>query len=164
MCSGSTSRTPCGSSAATSSSSPSCRRVTRGTTGCATSSGTCATATASVRATKGCDVIIHTAALKQVSTTCSRLFRRTSSAPRTSSRRPGIDNEVPHTIQLSTDKAVNPVNLYGATKLAAEKIVTQGNAYAADSVARFANVRYGNVVGSRGSVVPIFVGQAGVAS
>ena len=61
---------------------------------------------------------------------------------------------------LSTDKAVNPVNLYGATKLCAEKIVTQGNAYAGDSAARFASVRYGNVVGSRGSVVPLFKAQA----
>jgi len=71
-----------------------------------------------------------------------------------------IENDVPLTLALSTDKAVNPVNLYGATKLAAEKIVVQGNAYAADSPARFANVRYGNVVGSRGSVVPIFMAQA----
>jgi UDP-N-acetylglucosamine 4,6-dehydratase len=61
---------------------------------------------------------------------------------------------------LSTDKAVNPVNLYGATKLCAEKIIVQGNAYAAHSNARFACVRYGNVVGSRGSVVPIFLKQA----
>jgi UDP-N-acetylglucosamine 4,6-dehydratase len=71
-----------------------------------------------------------------------------------------IDNEVPRTLLLSTDKAVNPVNLYGATKLCAEKIVTQGNAYAADSAARFSSVRYGNVVGSRGSVVPLFLKQA----
>jgi len=61
---------------------------------------------------------------------------------------------------LSTDKAVNPVNLYGATKLAAEKLITQANAYSGDSPARFANVRYGNVVGSRGSVVPLFRRQA----
>jgi UDP-N-acetylglucosamine 4,6-dehydratase/5-epimerase len=67
---------------------------------------------------------------------------------------------VPLTMALSTDKAVNPVNLYGATKLCQEKIITQGNAYAADSVARFACVRYGNVVGSRGSVVPLFEAQA----
>jgi UDP-N-acetylglucosamine 4,6-dehydratase len=71
-----------------------------------------------------------------------------------------IANQVPRTLLLSTDKAVNPVNLYGATKLCAEKIITQGNALAADSVSRFASVRYGNVVGSRGSVVPIFVQQA----
>ena len=67
---------------------------------------------------------------------------------------------MPLTIALSTDKAVNPVNLYGATKLCAEKIVAQGNAYAADSPARFACVRYGNVVGSRGSVIPLFKAQA----
>ena len=52
------------------------------------------------------------------------------------------------------------MNLYGATKLCAEKIVAQGNAYAADSPARFASVRYGNVVGSRGSVIPLFKAQA----
>ena len=71
-----------------------------------------------------------------------------------------IENHVPRTLALSTDKAVNPVNLYGATKLCAEKIITQGNAYAGDSPARFASVRYGNVVGSRGSVVPLFKQQA----
>ena len=71
-----------------------------------------------------------------------------------------IENDVPLTVNLSTDKAVNPVNLYGATKLAAEKIINQGNAYAADSRAHFASVRYGNVVGSRGSVVPLFKRQA----
>jgi UDP-N-acetylglucosamine 4,6-dehydratase len=71
-----------------------------------------------------------------------------------------IANDVPRTIAISTDKAVNPVNLYGATKLCAEKIVTQGNAYAADSPARLASVRYGNVLGSRGSVVPLFKSQA----
>ena len=67
---------------------------------------------------------------------------------------------MPLTIALSSDKAVNPVNLYGATKLCAEKIITQGNAYAGDSAARFASVRYGNVVGSRGSVIPLFKAQA----
>jgi UDP-N-acetylglucosamine 4,6-dehydratase len=71
-----------------------------------------------------------------------------------------IANDVPHTLALSTDKAVSPVNLYGATKLAAEKLFTQGNAYAADTPSRFANVRYGNVVGSRGSVIPLFLRQA----
>jgi UDP-N-acetylglucosamine 4,6-dehydratase len=70
-----------------------------------------------------------------------------------------IDNDVPLTIALSTDKAVNPVNLYGATKLCAEKIFAQANAYAPGG-SRFASVRYGNVVGSRGSVIPIFKQQA----
>ena len=71
-----------------------------------------------------------------------------------------IDNAVPLTIALSTDKAVNPVNLYGATKLCAEKIVAQAGVYAPGGDTRFASVRYGNVVGSRGSVVPIFKAQA----
>jgi UDP-N-acetylglucosamine 4,6-dehydratase len=71
-----------------------------------------------------------------------------------------IRNDVPKVLALSTDKAVNPVNLYGATKLCAEKIVSQGNAYAAESPSRFATVRYGNVVGSRGSVIPLFKRQA----
>jgi UDP-N-acetylglucosamine 4,6-dehydratase len=115
-----------------------------------------------VRATKGCDLIIHAAALKQVPACEYNPFEavQTNIMGAENVVAAAIENEVPHTIQLSTDKAVNPVNLYGATKLAAEKIVTQGNAYATDSVARFANVRYGNVVGSRGSVVPIFVKQA----
>ncbi len=60
---------------------------------------------------------------------------------------------------LSTDKAVNPVNLYGATKLAAEKLFVQSNAYAGGTATRFSCVRYGNVVGSRGSVVPVFLQQ-----
>ncbi len=62
-------------------------------------------------------------------------------------------------VALSTDKAVNPVNLYGATKLAAEKLIAQSNAYAGGKNARFSAVRYGNVVGSRGSVVPVFLKQ-----
>jgi FlaA1/EpsC-like NDP-sugar epimerase len=61
---------------------------------------------------------------------------------------------------LSTDKAVNPVNLYGATKLCAEKIVVQGNSYASHSLTKLSCVRYGNVAGSRGSVVPLFRQQA----
>jgi UDP-N-acetylglucosamine 4,6-dehydratase len=71
-----------------------------------------------------------------------------------------IENAVPLTIALSTDKAVNPANLYGATKLCAEKIVAQADVYAGGSGSKFASVRYGNVVGSRGSVVPIFKAQA----
>ena len=64
-------------------------------------------------------------------------------------------------LALSTDKAVNPVNLYGATKLAAEKLMVQSNAYAGGTNTRFSCVRYGNVVGSRGSVVPLFINQRG---
>jgi len=70
-----------------------------------------------------------------------------------------LDAGVERVIALSTDKAVNPVNLYGATKLAAEKLFVQSNFYAAGTSTRFACVRYGNVVGSRGSVVPVFLKQ-----
>jgi UDP-N-acetylglucosamine 4,6-dehydratase len=71
-----------------------------------------------------------------------------------------IDTGVTHVVALSTDKAVNPVNIYGATKLCEEKIIIQGNAYAAGSGTALSCVRYGNVVGSRGSVVPLFRKQA----
>jgi UDP-N-acetylglucosamine 4,6-dehydratase len=71
-----------------------------------------------------------------------------------------IDNGVPLTAALSTDKAVNPVNLYGATKLCAERLVAQAGVYAGTTDVRFASIRYGNVVGSRGSVIPLFRSQA----
>ena len=70
-----------------------------------------------------------------------------------------LDSNVKRVIALSTDKAVNPINLYGATKLAAEKLFVQSNAYAGGRETRFSCVRYGNVVGSRGSVVPVFLRQ-----
>jgi len=70
-----------------------------------------------------------------------------------------IDQGVKRVVALSTDKAVNPANLYGATKLCAEKLFVQGNAYAGTSGTRFSCVRYGNVVGSRGSVIPLFEEQ-----
>jgi UDP-N-acetylglucosamine 4,6-dehydratase/5-epimerase len=114
------------------------------------------------RATQGVDVIVHAAALKQVPACEYNPFEavQTNVLGTQNVITAAIDNDVPLTIALSTDKAVNPVNLYGATKLCAEKIVAQANAYAAEGVARFASVRYGNVVGSRGSVVPIFKQQA----
>lgn len=114
------------------------------------------------RATRGVDVIVHAAALKQVPAAEYNPFEavQTNIVGAENVVSAAIDNDVPLTVALSTDKAVNPVNLYGATKLCAEKIVSQGNAYAADSRARFSSVRYGNVVGSRGSVVPLFKAQA----
>jgi UDP-N-acetylglucosamine 4,6-dehydratase len=114
-------------------------------------------------ATRGVDVILHAAALKQVPACEYNPFEavQTNIIGSENIVAAAIANEVPRTLLLSTDKAVNPVNLYGATKLCAEKIVTQGNAYAADSLSRFSSVRYGNVVGSRGSVVPVFLEQAG---
>jgi UDP-N-acetylglucosamine 4,6-dehydratase len=71
-----------------------------------------------------------------------------------------LDVGVKKVLALSTDKAVNPINLYGATKLVAEKLFIQANAYVGRKQTRFACVRYGNVVGSRGSVIPLFKQQA----
>jgi UDP-N-acetylglucosamine 4,6-dehydratase/5-epimerase len=113
-------------------------------------------------ATRGVDVIVHAAALKQVPACEYNPFEavQTNVIGAENVVAAAIDNDVPLTIALSTDKAVNPVNLYGATKLCAEKIVAQAMSYAAGTQAKFASVRYGNVVGSRGSVVPIFRQQA----
>jgi len=113
-------------------------------------------------ATRGVDVIVHAAALKQVPACEYNPFEavQTNVIGAENVVAAAIDNDVPLTIALSTDKAVNPVNLYGATKLCAEKIVSQANVYAAGTQAKFASVRYGNVVGSRGSVIPIFKQQA----
>jgi UDP-N-acetylglucosamine 4,6-dehydratase len=114
------------------------------------------------RAMRGVDVVIHAAAMKQVPTCEYNPFEavQTNVVGAENVIAAAIENDVPQTIALSSDKAVNPVNLYGATKLCAEKIVTQGNTYSGHSVARFSSVRYGNVVGSRGSVIPLFKAQA----
>jgi UDP-N-acetylglucosamine 4,6-dehydratase/5-epimerase len=114
------------------------------------------------RAAEGCDVIVHAAAMKQVPACEYNPFEavRTNVLGAQHVVDAAIDAKVERVVALSTDKAVNPVNLYGATKLCAEKIFVQGNAYAAQSSTRLACVRYGNVVGSRGSVVPVFQRQA----
>jgi UDP-N-acetylglucosamine 4,6-dehydratase len=114
------------------------------------------------RATRGVDLIVHAAALKQVPACEYNPFEavQTNVIGAQNVITAAIDNDVPLTIALSTDKAVNPVNLYGATKLCAEKIVAQANAYAPEGDVKFASVRYGNVMGSRGSVIPIFKEQA----
>jgi UDP-N-acetylglucosamine 4,6-dehydratase/5-epimerase len=113
-------------------------------------------------ATRGVDLIVHAAALKQVPACEYNPFEavQTNIVGTQNVISAAIDNRVRLTIALSTDKAVNPANLYGATKLCAEKIVAQAGAYAGGTPARFASVRYGNVVGSRGSVIPIFKQQA----
>ena len=110
------------------------------------------------RAAQGCDIIVHAAAMKQVTACEYNPFEavRTNVLGAQHVVDAAIDARVEKVVALSTDKAVNPVNLYGATKLCAEKIIVQGNAYAAQSKTRLACVRYGNVVGSRGSVVPLF--------
>ena len=110
------------------------------------------------RAAEGADIVIHAAAMKQVPACEYNPFEavRTNVLGAQHVIDAAIDAGVQKVLALSTDKAVNPVNLYGATKLCAEKIVVQGNAYASLSKTRLSCVRYGNVVGSRGSVVPVF--------
>lgn len=110
------------------------------------------------RAAQGADIVVHAAAMKQVPACEYNPFEavRTNVLGAQHVVDAAIDAKVERVVALSTDKAVNPVNLYGATKLCAEKIFVQGNAYAAQSRTRLACVRYGNVVGSRGSVVPLF--------
>ncbi len=114
-----------------------------------------------LRAAKGVELIVHAAAMKQVPACEYNPFEavQTNVLGAENIVDVAIDAGVSRVIALSTDKAVNPVNLYGATKLCAEKIIVQGNAYAATSSTRLSCVRYGNVVGSRGSVVPLFVKQ-----
>jgi UDP-N-acetylglucosamine 4,6-dehydratase/5-epimerase len=113
-------------------------------------------------ASRGVDLIVHAAALKQVPACEYNPFEavQTNIIGAQNVISAAIENAVPLTIALSTDKAVNPANLYGATKLCAEKMVAQAGVYAPGGATRFASVRYGNVVGSRGSVVPIFKAQA----
>jgi UDP-N-acetylglucosamine 4,6-dehydratase len=113
------------------------------------------------RAFDGVDVVIHAAALKQVPACEYNPMEaiKTNILGSSNVIDAGIDSGVSRVVALSTDKAVNPVNLYGATKLAAEKLFVQSNAYAGGREVRFACVRYGNVVGSRGSVVPVFLKQ-----
>jgi len=107
---------------------------------------------------EGADIVVHAAAMKQVPACEYNPFEavRTNVLGAQHVVDAAIDARVRRVVALSTDKAVNPVNLYGATKLCAEKIFVQGNAYAAQGQTRLACVRYGNVVGSRGSVVPVF--------
>jgi UDP-N-acetylglucosamine 4,6-dehydratase len=113
------------------------------------------------RAMNGVHVVVHAAALKQVPA-CEYNPNEAILTNIIGGRNvieAALDNGVERVMALSTDKAVNPVNLYGATKLAAEKLFVQSNAYAGGKGTRFACVRYGNVVGSRGSVVPVFLQQ-----
>lgn len=107
------------------------------------------------------DVLVHAAALKQVPACEYNPFEaiKTNVMGAQNIIDAAIDCGVPKVIALSTDKAVNPVNLYGATKLCAEKLFLQGNSYSGRKPTRFSCVRYGNVVGSRGSVIPIFFAQ-----
>lgn len=113
------------------------------------------------RAFHGVDIVVHAAALKQVPACEYNPFEAilTNVMGAKNIIDAAIDQKVKRVLALSTDKAVNPVNLYGATKLCFEKLFTQGNAYSGDVGTRFSCVRYGNVVGSRGSVIPLFLQQ-----
>lgn len=114
-----------------------------------------------VRAMHGVDIVVHAAALKQVPACEYNPLEavKTNIMGTSNVLEAALDAGVQKVMTISTDKAVNPVNLYGATKLAAEKLTVQSNAYAAASATRYSCVRYGNVVGSRGSVVPVFLKQ-----
>ncbi len=113
------------------------------------------------RSMVGVDVVVHAAALKQVPACEYNPFEaiQTNIMGARSVIEAALDREVEKVIALSTDKAVSPVNLYGATKLVAEKLFVQANAYSGSGKTRFSCVRYGNVVGSRGSVIPLFLKQ-----
>jgi UDP-N-acetylglucosamine 4,6-dehydratase len=113
------------------------------------------------RALQGVDIVVHAAALKQVPA-CEYNPIEAIATNIDGARNlvdAALDCGVKRVLALSTDKATAPINLYGATKLVSEKLFVQANAYRGMEGARFACVRYGNVVGSRGSVVPLFLQQ-----
>jgi len=111
------------------------------------------------RAFQGVNYVIHAAALKQVPAAEYNPFEavKTNIVGAQNVINVAIDQGVKKVIALSTDKAANPINLYGATKLCADKLFIAGNAYVGRDHTTFGVVRYGNVVGSRGSVIPFFM-------
>ena len=113
------------------------------------------------RAMNDVDIVVHAAALKQVPAAEYNPIEavKTNIDGASNVINASIDNGVEKVMALSTDKAVHPVNLYGATKMVAEKLFVQGNTYAGGRNTRFACTRYGNVVGSRGSIIPLFLEQ-----
>jgi len=114
-----------------------------------------------VRAMSGVDYVVHAAALKQVPAAeyNPHEFIKTNVDGATNVVEAALTAGVKKVVALSTDKAVNPVNLYGATKLCSDKVFIAANSYAGRSGTTFSVVRYGNVVGSRGSVIPVFCKQ-----
>ena len=111
------------------------------------------------RAFSGVDYVIHAAALKQVPATEFNPFEaiKTNILGAQNVINVAIDQKIKRVIALSTDKAANPINLYGATKLCSDKLFIAGNIYSTRKETRFSAVRYGNVMGSRGSVIPFFL-------
>jgi UDP-N-acetylglucosamine 4,6-dehydratase len=114
------------------------------------------------RALDGVDVVVHAAALKQIPAAEYNPFEfvKTNIVGAQNIIDAAIDQGVERVVALSTDKASSPINLYGATKLVSDKLFVAGNVYVGSKPARFSIVRYGNVIGSRGSVVPRFREQA----
>lgn len=110
------------------------------------------------RAFEGVDIVVHAAALKQVPACEYNPFEavKTNIMGAQNIIDACIDKKVKRVVALSTDKACAPINLYGATKLCSDKLFIAGNAYCGTKETRFAVVRYGNVAGSRGSVIPFF--------
>jgi UDP-N-acetylglucosamine 4,6-dehydratase len=113
------------------------------------------------RAMAGVDIVVHAAALKQVPACEYNPIEavKTNIDGAINVIDTAIDNEVDTVMAISTDKAVHPVNIYGATKMTAEKLFIQGNSYVGKTKTKFSCVRYGNVIGSRGSVIPLFLEQ-----
>jgi UDP-N-acetylglucosamine 4,6-dehydratase len=114
------------------------------------------------RALDGIDYVVHAAATKIVPTAEYNPFEciKTNVIGAMNLIDACIDRGVKRVVALSTDKASSPINLYGASKLAADKLFVAGNSYSGSSDTRFAVVRYGNVMGSRGSVIPLFLSLA----
>ena len=112
------------------------------------------------RALNGVDYVVHAAAMKIVPSAEYNPFEciKTNIDGAMNVIDASIDCKVKKVVALSTDKASSPSNLYGATKLASDKLFVAGNAYSGGNSPRFAVVRYGNVMGSRGSVIPFFAG------
>lgn len=115
------------------------------------------------RALDGVDYVIHAAALKQVPAAEYNPFEfiKTNIMGAENVINAAIERGVKRVVALSTDKAANPINLYGATKLCSDKLFVSGNNYSGRHPSRFCVVRYGNVVGSRGSVIPFFLQKRG---
>ena len=114
-----------------------------------------------VRALDGIDLVVHAAATKIVPTAEYNPFEcvKTNINGAMNLIDACIDRKVKRVVALSTDKASNPINLYGATKLASDKLFVSANSYASTHKTRFSVVRYGNVMGSRGSVIPFFMSE-----
>lgn len=113
------------------------------------------------KATNGVDIVIHAAALKQIPTSEYNPLEacKTNIDGAKNLINACINNKVEKVIALSTDKASQPQTLYGATKLVMERLITQANVYVGSDITKFACTRYGNVLNSRGSVIPIFKQQ-----